>query len=472
VKPFYYYFDGARFVFGSEIKQIVVDPSILREVDDEVAVNYLRDGMKDYSSRTFFKHIQQLEPAHNLFLKKGQLKIERYWSFNINETFSRAPLSVNEKSTFLDLFRSAVELRHRADVPVGIALSGGLDSSSTAVMANAVLHSRFKTFTMVFDEQAYDERGYAKTVADAVNCDHFEYSPDPENVLRELDDMVYQLDEPFRSLSSYSQWCLMRLAKQNGVTVLLEGQGADELLGGYVWYYDSYFMDHLRNWRFNSFLREMRLYTRNYGLKFLGGVKHALTHFAKNLAATHGPSIISGRGTDALFSLKARSLFYSFPRRYKSALAHTLDFGLQKLIRELLNYGDKDSMRFSMENRVPFLDFRLIEFVASLPLSAKISGSDTKRILRESLSELLPEEIRFRRSKLGFATPQEIWQRNQLKDQMVATLKAGSLHHSWYLDCERYEKYVDDYFNGLHNDYAFIWRSFSYERWRLAYQID
>jgi asparagine synthase (glutamine-hydrolysing) len=472
VKPFYYYFNGSRFVFGSEIKQIIVDPSISREVDDEIVVNYLRDGTKDYSSRTFFKHVQQLEPAHNLFLKMGQLKIEKYWSFNINETFNRAPLSTDHKSTFLDLFRSAVELRHRADVPVGLALSGGLDSSSTAVMANAVLHSRFKTFTMVFDEQAYDERGYAKTVADAVNCDHFEYTPDPEKMLRELDDMVYQFDEPFRSLSSYSQWCLMRHAKQNGVTVLLEGQGADELLGGYIWYYYSYFLDHLRNWRFLSFLREMRMYTRNYGIKFLSGLKHSLIIFAKNFAATYCPSILSGRGTDALFSLKARDLFYSFPRRYKSALAHALDFGLQKLIRELLNYGDKDSMRFSMENRVPFLDFRLIEFVTALPLSAKISGADTKSILRESLSELLPDEIRFRRAKLGFATPQELWQRDQLKEPMMDTLQTGSLNHAWYLDSAGYMKYVDDYFNGLHNNYAFIWRCFNYERWRAAYLMN
>jgi asparagine synthase (glutamine-hydrolysing) len=472
VKPFYYHFDGARFIFGSEIKQILVDPSISSEVDDAVAVNFLRDGMKDYSSDTFFKHIKQLEPAHNLFLRNGLLEMKRYWNFDINENFENAPLTAHQKSTFFDLFKSAVELRHRADVPVGIALSGGLDSSSTSVMANEVLHARFKTFTMVFDEQEYDERDYARAVTKVVNCDHFEFHPASEDVLQELDDLVYQLEEPFRSLSSYSQWCLMRLAKQNGVTVLLEGQGADELLGGYLWYYDSYFLDHLRNRRFHSFIRDLQQYSNNYGLTFFSGMKRALINYSKYLLADLKPAFLTGRGTDGLFSPETRRLFYVFPQRYKSALANTLDFGLQKLIRELLNYGDKDSMRFSMEARVPFMDFRLIEFVTSLPLSAKMSGSDTKKILRESLSGLLPSEIRFRRGKLGFATPQEHWQRRQFKDLMVSTLGSGELNNGRYLDTSRYQRYVDDYFNGRHDDYGFIWRCFSYERWRLAYRIE
>lgn len=472
VKPFYFYSDATRFVFGSEIKQIVTDTSISREIDEGVVVNYLKSGMKDYSSNTFFKHIKQLEPAHNLFLQNGQLKIERYWNFNINENFDVTPLTANQKSVFFDLFRSAVELRHRADVPVGIALSGGLDSSSTAVMANEVLRSRFKTFTMVFDEKEYDETYYARAVTEVVNCEHFEHCPSPEEVLCELDDLIYQLEEPFRSLSSYSQWCLMRIAKKNGVTVLLEGQGADELLGGYLWYYDSYFLDQLKRRHYLSFLHDLWQYSNTYKLRFFRCLKNSLLNYSRVIIANSIPEILEMRSSIGPFSTKARNMFYTFPRRYKSEMAHALDFGLQKLIRELLNYGDKDSMRFSMEARVPFLDFRLIEFVVSLPLSAKVSSTETKKILRESLAKLLPDEIRFRRSKLGFATPQELWQRKELKDIMLSTLRSGSLNNEWYFDSSKYQKYVEDYFNGLHDDYSFIWRCFSYERWRLAYITD
>jgi len=471
VKPFYYHFDGTRFVFGSEIKQIISDSSISREVDEGVVVNYLRNGMKDYSSNTFFKHIKQLEPAHNLFLIGGRLKIERYWNFHINEDFDNAPLTDDQKNTFFELFKSAVELRHRADVPVGIALSGGLDSSSTALMANEVLNARFKAFTIVFDEQEYDERKFAYAITDVVSCDHFEYQPASKDVLCNLDDIVFQLEEPFRGLSIYSQWCLMRFSKNNGVTVLLEGQGSDELLGGYIWYYDSYFLDHLINLRLLYFVRELWQYSNNYGLSFINSLKRTMYIYAKSIVSTYFPSHIPVRGTDNLFSLKARGMFYSFPRRYKSSLANTLDFGLQKQVRELLNYGDKDSMRFSMENRVPFLDFRLVEFVTALPLSAKMSGFDTKKILRESLSKLLPDEIRFRRGKLGFATPQQLWLRNELEEEVKNTVISSNIFDMKIFNGNKIRNYLSDYFLGGHNDYNFVWRCYNLIKWMKIYSV-
>lgn len=471
VKPFYYHFDGKRFIFGSEIKQILVDSTISREEDDSVVINFLRDGMKDYSSETFFKHIKQLEPAHNLFLKGSKLEIKRYWNFEINQNFEKLPLTEQDKLKFYDLFKSSVELRHRADVPVGIALSGGLDSSSTAVMANRVLHARFKAFTIVFDQPQFDEREYAHEVTNAVNCDSFECSPSPTELLKELDDIVYQLEEPFRSLSIYSQWCLMRHAKKSGVTVLLEGQGADELFGGYYWYYDSFFLEYWKSGNMMTLMRHIQQHAAAFNLPLIACITHHLKVYIKYILVKNFPTTLHNKRKNRVFNQDAQQRFYRFTRRYANELANTLDFGLQKLIRELLNYGDKDSMKFSMENRVPFLDYRLVEFVAALPLATKMTSTDTKSILRQTLAGILPDKVRLRRTKLGFATPQEIWQRNEIRDVIRDTLREGSLKSAWFFDSKQYQEYIDNYFNGNHDDYSFIWRCFSYERWKKSFRV-
>lgn len=467
IKPFYYHFDNGTFIFASEIKQILLSDNVKREVEEEAAVNYLFSGFKDYSKKTFFKDIFQLEPSHNIVICNNEIKINKYWNTTINDKYEKNKNPKEVEGKFYSLFESSVKLRHRADVPVGIALSGGLDSSSTAVMANTFKKTVFKTFTMVFDDKKYDEREYAKLVADNINCTRFEHSPDIKQFKNELKEMVYHFEEPFRSASVFSQWCLMKIAKENGITVLLEGQGADELIAGYEWYYNNYFIDLINRFSFFQLIKELNAYSNNYKVKFISVIKNIFVAYMKFVSN----KIRIKSGFFKIMSQQSKDHHSTYKSNYKNQLTKELDYGIHKLIRELLNYGDKNSMKYSVENRVPFLDYRLVDYVESLPLNWKIENATTKKILRDSLREILPKEIRNRYSKLGFTTPQELWQKNELKDIIKTELFSDEFLSLPYFKKEEIINYIESYFNGKHNNYSFIWRCFNFMCWKRRFGV-
>lgn len=466
VKPFYFARISDEFIFASEIKQLLPFLGDDLVVDDDVAFQYLHDGAKDYSGHTFFKGISQLEPGCSLLYENGEIKVDRYWDFKINDTYETSSLAEIENE-FVKLFRSSVEYRYRADVPVGVALSGGLDSSSIAVMINQISMRPLKTFTVVFDNPKYDERSYANLVAKTISCSRHECSPTVAGLKEEMDEMIHHMEEPIRSISTYSQWCLMRGVKDSGVTVLLEGQGADELLGGYQWYYEDFFDDLISSFSIVKFLHEVSCYAENYGRPATSVAINALKKWAKR-------KILRTVKLRQKFSLLKRDMggvALDEARSFRYELGAQLNFGLRYLIRELLNYGDKTSMRFSVENRVPFLDYRLVEFVTRLPLSQKISNGRTKNILRSSLRYILPPEIYNRYDKLGFATPQELWQRNELKEAMLEELATSKFLESKYFESARAKAYVEDYFAEKHNDYSFVWRCYNFSKWMKSYNV-
>lgn len=466
VKPFYFARVSDEFIFASEIKQLLPFLGDDLVVDDDVAFQYLHDGAKDYSDRTFFKGISQLEPGCNLSYENGEVKICRYWDFKITDAYETSSREDVEKE-FVRLFRSSVENRYRADVPVGVALSGGLDSSSIAVMANQISARELNTFTVVFDNPKYDERSYANLVAKTISCSRHECGPTVAGLKDEMDEMIHHMEEPIRSISTYSQWCLMRGVKRSGVTVLLEGQGADELLGGYQWYYEDFFDDLISSFSVVKFLHEVSCYAENYGRPATSVAFDALKKWVKRKVLR----IVKPRQKSSLLSRDVEGIVRNKAGTFRYGLGAQLDFGLRYLIRELLNYGDKTSMRFSVENRVPFLDYRLVEFVTKLPLSQKISNGRTKNILRSSLKSILPVEIYSRFDKLGFATPQELWQRNELKEAMLEELAESGLLESKYFESARAKAYVYDYFAGMHNDYSFVWRCYNFSRWMKSYNV-
>jgi asparagine synthase (glutamine-hydrolysing) len=462
IKPFYYYNDSNKFVFASEIKQILLDQDIDRIVEDDVLVEYLRSGTKDNSHKTFFRGIFQLEPGHNLVISQNNnFTIKKYWESSVNPTFGKKDGDRVVENKFYNLFRRSVEIRHRSDVPVGIALSGGIDSSSTAVVANTLSDNEFKTFTMVFDNLKFDEREFAREAANNIRSQRFEYEPTAEGFLREEKEFIYHFEEPFRSLSTYSQWCLMRLVKSNDVTVLLEGQGADELLGGYEWYFDSYFNNLLLTGKLKKLFTEISCFCNNYNqnrsVVLIRILKNVIKGFRKKSTAN---TVLNKQFVND--DIASPSI---------NSLSDNLTFGIQKLIRELLNNGDKNSMKFSVENRVPFLDIDLVEYITKLPLHYKMNNGSTKEILRNSLKGLLPDKIRKRYSKLGFATPQEVWQRTSLADHMKSELLNDDVLKMKYFKSDKLEQYILDYYAEKHNDYGFIWRCYNFVVWKRIYNV-
>lgn len=441
VKPFYYYLDDSKFVFASEIKAILEDKSIKREVNDDIAYDYIRRARQDHTNKTFFKGIYQIEPSSYMTISKGEAKVARY--YNIGDFSSNENLE-NSKDTFLSLLEDSIKLRLRSDVPFGSALSGGLDSSSIVSLVDSILkkqNSKEKshTFSSVFDNKKYDEQEYIDAVNEEKGCIPHKISPKAEDLIHDIKKLVYLQDEPFGSLSIYAQWSVMKLVSQTDVKVLLDGQGADEILAGYSDSYDDYMCDLIKQFNFSKIVKELKARKKYIGVpihKSLGRIAYA--SIPENIKAIY-------RGKN--FKVK---------KMYKSKLKNGLYYMLCKYnLPSYLHYEDRNSMSFSIESRVPFLDYRLVEFAFSLPNKYKINEGTTKYIMREALEGILPEKVRDRKDKMGFVTPQVVWQENELKQFMEDVINCDKFKARKYFNKIDFNK-VDPYTT---------WRCVNMELW-------
>lgn len=430
-KPFYYSIHNGALYFGSEMKALWA-AGVPRKVSNQMLFRYLSDGaLYDPSdlSQTFFEGIFKLKAAHYAFVSPESLEIDqrRYWSVDIGKVDQN--ISEDEAiEQFGQMFRESVAHRLRSDVAVGSSLSGGLDSSlivCTIDELNRGKQIRQATFSARFPGFAKDEGSYMQAVIDRTNVEpHFVF-PDESGLTDNLEKLFRHQEEPFGSASIYAQFCVMELARQNGVTVLLDGQGADELLAGYHPYFDDYLQElkvgDKARWR-----TEAIAYTERYG-KQRGGfsLKAALSarlpaslkvkakqirqRVAKN-SATFIDSDFCRSNSGRLMPQPPR------PSSLNEAL-HRHAFGGP--LEELLRYADRNSMAHSREVRLPFLHHGLAEFIFSLPSHFKIRNGTTKYIMREAFRELLPAVIVNRTDKIGYEPPQKAWFENPRLTDMV-----------------------------------------------------
>ncbi|NQT48187.1 MAG: asparagine synthase (glutamine-hydrolyzing), partial [Chloroflexi bacterium] len=425
IKPLYYYFDGRRLILASEIKAILQDRSVPREPNEQMIYDYLVYGYLDHTEGTFFRGIGQLPPAHYLLIRDGHLEIKRYWDLDPN----RKPFPCLDGTDgayarhFYELFEDAIRLRLRSDVPIGTCLSGGLDSSSIVCAANRLMFSgdgmdssvvgdRQKTFSACSDIEEYDERPFIKPVLASTGAEANFVFPAGEDVFDMISDVIWHQDEPFGSLSIFAQWHVMKLAKERGVKVLLDGQGGDELLAGYVPYYSYYLLDLAKRGRLVRLGREIGAYASLHDRSRLSTVAKAITINLPPGLKLAVKKLLSYPDVAALepdFAARRRKDEH-FPARFGDVLTDNLyrDVTVRNL-PALLHYEDRNSMAFSIEARVPFLDYRLVEYLFSLPADQKVREGFTKVILREAMKGILPEEVRQRTDKMGFVTPQDVW---------------------------------------------------------------
>jgi asparagine synthase (glutamine-hydrolysing) len=243
VKPFYYYYKDGYFVFASEIKAILEAESVPREPNYTRILQYLGNYPLLENQSTFFKNIFQLPSSHFALINAKGIAIERYWDIE-----KKNIEGVDAKEKFLELFKDSIRLRLRSDVPVGTCLSGGLDSSSIVCVLNKMIDpSKQKTFSSCFEDKRFDEREYIEEVIKNTSVTPFYTFPDINELYPKLEKIVWHHDEPFESTSIMAQWCVMELAKNNGVIVILDGQGSDEILAGYHPYKWYLFLDSIRN---------------------------------------------------------------------------------------------------------------------------------------------------------------------------------------------------------------------------------
>ena len=438
IKPFYYFWDGSTFVFASEIKSILQHEAVPKEPNDETIFDYLTLGLSDHADRTFFKDISPLPPSHFLIVDvpNKRLTTQRWWQADINPNISHAKNGKEQQvyEEFATLLEDAVRLRLRSDVAVGSCLSGGLDSSTIVCLANQLLleeqvipdnlvGNHQKTFTARNQEAEIDEYIYSSKIVKQTGAEENLVFPNGERLWQEIESFVYHMDEPVDSTSQYPQWNVMRLAKERGVTVLLDGQGGDEILAGYYAYYPPYLSQLKQQLGLFSALKAGLEVTRVGGSpvfdRILQNASYQLPwRVQQAIKFLRPPRALPGGGGSGLQSWQLSEAFIQqfWDKRWQPSsvgsdgLVGVLYRDLTSTnLPKLLRFEDRNSMAFSLETRLPFLDYRLVEMVFSLPLNYRINKGWSKWILRRSMSDLLPPEICWRRSKLGFPVPEKTW---------------------------------------------------------------
>lgn len=418
-KPFYYHNNQNYFAFASEMKALFT-LDISREKNQKKIYDYLLYAILEDpldKSATFYQNIQQLEPAHFLIIHPDKkISKNRYWDININGT---SDLSENDSiEKFRELFTSSINRRLRSDVPVGSSLSGGLDSSSIVMLIDRIKKENHvqKTFSARFENFDRDEGKYMQMVINRSNvAPHFVF-PTVESVINNFNTISYHQEEPIGSASVAIQFEVMKLAKENGVTVLLDGQGADEMLAGYKPFWNTYF-----NQLYRSDRKKFQLETEAY--KLLHNEVVLKNDFEFKWRAFHNNSFKAVSELKRKFKSPTSSYFMGIHPDLVSAHKRELNpipkvtslkehlyfFLMERGLNELLRYADRNAMANSVEVRLPFLNHDLVEFLFTLPNEMLLRNGWTKYILRKSMEDILPSEITWRKDKIGFEPPQTDW---------------------------------------------------------------
>jgi len=452
IKPFYYAQTDDSFLFASEIKALLEDPSTGTAPDPDLLRTFLAWGVADHTGGTLFEGIYQLPPAHYMVVTPdGAGRPQRYWRLHVS-----GPVHGSDDPAiyrrFMEILHDAVRIRLRSDVPVGTCLSGGIDSSTITAIINRLISGespesvgdRQKTFSVVFDDPRFDESRYIEIMTGATGVDDHRVRPSTDGLRDDLDRLLYAQDEPFGSLSIYAQYAVMRLASRE-VKVVLDGQGADEQLAGYLAYIWPYIRTLIGEGEIRRGLSELRSALRLHGGFFAAAAGQLLTRSRRRrLLRGEAPAV----------------------HRYAGPLHRVLEQETCATnLPLLLHYEDRNSMAFSIESRVPFCDVRLVEFIAGLPLDQKIRAGMTKYILRRSTRDLLPRAIRCRRDKMGFVTPEEVWMREVLRDDVEAIFSSPEFAGRPWWDAEAVRRDYSRFADGKGEYSPEIWRILCTELW-------
>jgi asparagine synthase (glutamine-hydrolysing) len=438
-KPFYYhYVPGKQLIFGSEMKCLWA-AGVKKEVNNRMLFAFLNYGsiqnQKD-ESETFYKNCISLPHSHYIKINVENLKIIvcKYYDVDIkNINHSISETEAQEK--FRELFYTSVKRRLRSDVSVGSSLSGGLDSSLVVCVINKLKKDsdqKQNTFSAVFPGFAKDERKFIDLVVNKTKVIPHFTTPTEDGIINDIETLIYHQEEPFVTASIYAQFCVMRLAKENNVTVLLDGQGADEYLAGYHSYYQQFFNDLKLNYperssdQYNTYLqlhqgnsvntimkKDFKHYIRMRFPEILRSGKNLMNHYSHKKNSFFSDDFYKEY-------IKENPIPYVYPKDLNGALYHNL---FQGELQSLLRYCDRNSMSQSREVRLPFLNKELVEFVFSLPPYFKINNGWTKWILRTSFSDLLPEPITWRKDKIGYEPPQKNWLKNKKVQEKIQESK-------------------------------------------------
>jgi asparagine synthase (glutamine-hydrolysing) len=478
IKPLYYYRGTNFFAFASEIKSLLQHPNVPRDIDVHALDMYLALRYIP-GSRTIFKNIFKLQPAHLLILDETGLHTRRYWDVDYSEATRLSDAACLEK--FEALFEESIRLRLISEVPLGVFLSGGLDSTATlAMMSRITQHQRIKTFSVGYDisgasqkEAAEsDELHFARQAAAHFNSEHHEFRLSAAQFRDAVPLMAYHLDEPMGDPTCIPLYFISKMARQT-VTVVLSGEGADETLGGYPLYRRILMLDKIR-----SRLGPMaRLALAGTNLPWSERVNSYISRIASPLEE-HYRGVVKAIGAKTRSRLagerrlmqcdeRLREIFASHFSHveHASVLNRMLYADLKVWLPEnLLLKADKMTMATAVELRVPFLDHKLVEFTATLRDSLKIRDGHGKWILRRVMGNEIPPSI-LNRPKKGFTIPAAAWLRFEMRDFVRDTLLARNSACSSYFERQAISDVIERYSQGKFSGFQEVWSLIVFEEW-------
>lgn len=460
VKPFYYFQTENSFYFASEIPALLVVSNKKMEANNPVIADYLTFNRTDQTNETFFKNIFKLQHGHSLKITDNTVSISKWYDLP-----NRVATLKGDENTYRTLLTDAVKLRLRSDVPVGVCLSGGLDSSAiTSIISRELNRPDVNTFSAVYSsDNKVDESKFINLYKTELTNMH-SVVPTPDLLLENIEHFINVHAEPIPTTSPFAQYCVMQLAQKN-VTVTLDGQGADEQLGGYHYFFGFYFKDLFKNFKWIRLFKELisyyKVHKSTYAFKtfvyFLLPAKLKSSTRVNEMSCLH-PEF---EKKNASAESKIVNDLYASKSLHEALLNH-FEFKLE----HLLKWNDRNSMAFSIESRTPFLDYRLVEYSLSVEPEQIIRNGVTKHILRAAMKGILPEEIRMRQDKIGFATPQDEWFRTEkFKTFISEILNSESFKSRKIIDANKalglYEKHV----HGEINISKDIWKWIHLELW-------
>jgi asparagine synthase (glutamine-hydrolysing) len=472
IKPLYYYFDK-ELIFGSELKAVLASGRIRKKLDMD-ALNHFFAYEYVPSPYSIIKNVKKLLPGHYLVLDKGTLSVKKYWDIIFEG-------SNHGKDYYLskipELLQDSIKKRLISDVPLGAFLSGGIDSSSIVALMSQVTDN-VKTFSIGFEQESYSEADDARIVAEKFNTEHHEKILKPEELMKLLDTVVKNVDEPFGDLSIFPTYLVSKFARRH-VTVVLSGDGGDELFAGYDWYLADKLHKYYRlvpgqRVIFPRVLKRFKQTPKSKG--FVNKAKR----FTEGALM---PSYLRHHRWMTSFDYKARENIYSRRRELQNpfemvrALASNVKGNLNKmqyvdiktyLPDDILTKVDRASMYNSLEARVPFLDHNFVEFAARIPQSLKLKGVERKYILKKAMSKYLPKGILYK-GKQGFTMPMKHWLRGELKGFMNEVLSERKIREIGILNPDYVNKIIKQHLSKRRDNQRHIWAMMNFHIWYKNY---
>jgi len=486
IKPLHYLYSNGDLVFASEIKGLLQLDTIDKAIDYTALDEYFTYNCIASSrriGRTIFKAIKKILPGCLLIYESGKIQIKKYWDieFKINKNMDEHAAQLRLK----ELLRKSVQDRLVADVPLGVFLSGGIDSSLVTALASQLSPKRIKTFSMGFDVHSHNELKYAKIIARRFNTEHHEFMVGAESLIDSLPKIMEIMDEPYGNTGIIPTYLICKLAKPY-ITVALSGDGGDELFGGYNWTArqriietlnrNCRFLIELLNFifsktspktpRFNSFAK-IRKFIQDAVSPPVDGCRRRLTCFTDDLKR----SLYSEELKDIIRQADKEDVIEEYFDYFKDndVLDRMLAVDLRIcLIDDGLFRVDRMSMANSLEVRPPMLDNELVDFVLTIPNNLKIKGWITKYILRKAFSEVLPAET-LRHRKHGFSIPIDIWLRRELRDFVTDILNSAAFRKRGLFNQNYVLELIKRHFSGKENFGYQLWNLTVFECWARRY---